>query len=140
MSQAPDLTLAQLLDQPWTRRLARAASFLVVIGLGGVSGYFFSLGSRITAIETDRTKRIIQSDQNTQVLQSQVFDLQSGMDKVRTDVSTLKIDLAEVKGILKQMQREQVAVSAPLDVRPTPPQEQPQGPIALPLLSVVRQR
>lgn len=111
----PELSIPELLDQPWTKRLARAASFAVMLiltlGGAGITGYFFSLGNRITAIEQDRTQRIIKSDQNTVHLQGKVTDLQADMDRVRSDVTALKVDLAEVKGILQEIRHSQVPAS-----------------------------
>lgn len=128
MSQVPELTLPELLDQPWTKRLARAAAFVIMLmvtaGGAGLVAYFTSLGTRITAIETDRTARIIKSDQNTNNLQTKVSDLQTDMDRVRSDVTTVKVDLAEVKGILQQMRQEQVSAAdhppAPVPMAPMP--------------------
>lgn len=132
MSQVPELTIPELLDQPWTKRLARVAAFLLMFGVTGIGTYFFSLGQRITSIEVDRSKRIALSDQNTNNLRGQVIDLQNDMDRVRTDVTSVREDVAEVKGILQQMQRENTAsVSAkPPAVHPAP------GP--MPLLTAVQ--
>ena len=119
--QVPELTVAELLDQPWIKRAGRVAGFLAVISFAGTTGYFFSLGNRITAIEIDRTKRIAATDQNTNSLRSQVLELQVDMDRVRSDVTAVKVDVGLVKGILQQMQKEQLAVAQePPPAKPMP--------------------
>lgn len=128
--QVPELTIPQLLDQPWVKRFARVASFLAVLAFGGVSAYFFSLGNRITAIEADRTARIIKSDATSTALNRNVVDLQVDMDRVRADVTLVKVDIATVKGILQQMQRESVEVHA----HPVPETMEPLP--AMPLFAV----
>ena len=34
MSQVPELTLPELLDQPWIKRIARVMSFIAVLAFG----------------------------------------------------------------------------------------------------------
>jgi hypothetical protein len=129
--QVPELSIPELLDQPWIKRFARLMSFVAVLAFGGVTAYFFSLGNRITAIEADRTTRIIKSDATAATLNSNVTDLQLDMDRVRSDVVTVKQDVALMKGILQQMQREDVAS------HPVPETMEPLGAIPL-LMSVQR--
>jgi hypothetical protein len=116
----PELSFFQLLDQPVVKRLGRLASFLALLAFGGVTGYFFSLGNRITAIEQDRATRIIKADANTKTLNAQVSDLSLDMDRVRADVTLVKVDIATVKGILQQMQRENATVVAPVQPEAMP--------------------
>lgn len=120
--QVPELTIPELLDQPWTKRAARIASFIAMLFFGAATTYFFSLGNRVTAIEQDRATRIVRVDQNTTTLNEQVSGLGSDIDRIRLDVTALKVDLAEVKGILKQIRQEQVAAmdSSPPSLAPMP--------------------
>ena len=111
ISGVPELTIPQLLDQPWTKRLARIASVVAMMGMGGVATYFLTLGHRIDAIESDRATRIVQTQDQFKAINNTMADLSISIGAQTDKLDAMAAQLNNMNGVLQQMQRERTAAN-----------------------------
>jgi hypothetical protein len=105
----PELTPAQLLDQPWIKRIGRVAWMVAALGFSASATYFFTLGARVTAIEQDRKERAVLTDQATNDLKNKVTSMQIDINVLDAKLEKVSDDTTLMKGILQEMQRSKSA-------------------------------
>lgn len=102
-----EMTLRQFVESTWFKFLARGAAVVGTMIAGAATAYFFTLDTRVSAIEATGKQRMVQTDNHLDRLDEKMLLLSDELSKIGADTSSTKIDVATMKGILQEMQRRQ---------------------------------
>lgn len=117
-----EMTLREFVESTWFKGLSRGAMLLGVPALTAISGFVGYTLNSVTG-EQNRLRTEVAQIQQVQAQRADVndkfqADVTTDLANVKTSVFTVQTDVATIKGILQQMQRQSLASTSPTALPP----------------------
>ena len=127
MSGEAEMTLNQFVESKWFKLLARGCMVLLLPAVISLGSYIFVLVGDVANVQAVQASRAVDNDRFQAAITDDVTEVKEGVALVQSDLSSAKLDIAMIRGMLQEMQRRDQAQlnaqpwAAMLGSAPAPP-------------------
>lgn len=120
------MTLNQFVESKWFKLLARGCMVLLLPAIISLGTYILALVGDVAHVQKVQAERATANDQFQASITGDVMEVKEGVALVQSDVSSVKLDIALMRGWIEEMRRRDIAVAnarswAPIGSAPAPP-------------------
>lgn len=125
-AQGAEMTLNQFVESKWFKLLARGCMVLLLPAVISLGSYILVLVGDVSKVQETQAARAVDNDRFQAAIIGDVTEVKEGVALVQSDVSSVKLDIALMRGVLQEMQRQAVAQAnarpwAGMSSAPVPP-------------------
>lgn len=126
MSGEAEMTLNQFVESKWFKLLARGSMVLLLPAAVSLATFIVGLMGDVSAVRSSQVARAADNDRFQASIIEDVTEVKGGVALLQTDLSSAKLDIAMIRGMLQEMQRRDMAQAdagrwSPLGSAPAPP-------------------
>lgn len=103
------MTLNQFVESKWFKLLARGCMVLLLPAVISLSTFIVGLMGDVSAVRESQVTRAADNDRFQASITGDVTEVKSGVALVQSDLSSAKLDIALIRGMLQEMQRRDLA-------------------------------
>lgn len=120
------MTLNQFVESKWFKLLARGCMVLLLPAVISLGSFILVLVGDVSEVQETQATRAVDSERFQASIAGDVLEVKEGVALVQTDVSSVKLDIALMRGVLQEMQRRDLAQAnarpwAGMNSAPAPP-------------------
>ena len=109
MTGQAEMTLNQFVESKWFKLLARGCMVLLLPAVISLGSYILVLVGDVADVQETQAARAVDNDRFQAAIIGDVTEVKEGVALVQTDVSSVKLDIALMRGVLQEMQRQSLA-------------------------------
>lgn len=108
-AEGAEMTLNQFVESKWFKLLARGCMVLLLPAVISLGSYILVLVNDVSNVQETQAARAVDNDRFQAAIIGDVTEVKEGVALVQSDVSSVKLDIALMRGVLQEMQRRDLA-------------------------------